>query len=144
MPVPTAQPSGVAAPPGYRAVRFLAKGVHHFAWSASPDYRYEGGTYVRQASRTNFQTWDTVSIHVLFKPGDDTTWGGGRAVERTLFALRWLESIYGPYAYPQITNVHRIDGGGTEFPMMIMDGSPSYGPVSYTHLRAHETPEHLV
>lgn len=118
-----------AAPAGFRAVRFVARDVHHFAWSASPDYRYEGGTYVRQVAawRTHFPTWDTVSVNVLFKPGDDTTWGGGRAVERTVFALKWLESIYGPYAYPQITNVHRLDPGGTEFPMMIMDGSASQG-----------------
>jgi hypothetical protein len=125
-PMPTSTP-GVAVPSGYRAVRFVGKNVHQFAWSASPDYRYEGATYVRQVPRTHFPTWDTVSVHVLFKPGDDTTWGGGRAVERTLFALRWLESIYGPYAYPQITNVHRLDPGGTEFPMMIMDGSASQG-----------------
>src|SRR5438477_7801318 len=48
----------------------------------------------------------------------------------TLFrseALRWLESIWGPYAYPQFSNVHRLDGGGTEFPMMIMDGSAGLG-----------------
>ena len=127
-PAPTPTDSlGGAVPAGYRAVRFLAKNVHHFAWSASPDYRYEGTTYVRQVPRTHFPTWDTVSVHVLFKPGDDTTWGGGRAVERTLVALRWLESIYGPYAYPQITNVHRLDPGGTEFPMMVMDGSASQG-----------------
>jgi hypothetical protein len=127
-PAPTPTDSlGGAVPSGYRAVRFLAKNVHHFAWSASPDYRYEGTTYVRQVPRTHFPTWDTVSVHVLFKPGDDTTWGGGRAVERTLVALRWLESIYGPYAYPQITNVHRLDPGGTEFPMMVMDGSASQG-----------------
>jgi hypothetical protein len=117
----------VTVPDGYRAVRFLAKDVHHFAWSASPDYRYEGGVYVRPVERRHFQTWDTVSVHVLMKPGDDTTWGGGRAVERTMFALRWLESIWGPYAYPQFTNVHRLDPGGTEFPMMIMDGSASQG-----------------
>jgi hypothetical protein len=116
-----------SAPAGFRAVRFVARDVHHFAWSASPDYRYEGATYVRQVQRTHFPTWDTVSVNVLFKAGDDTTWGGGRAVERTLFALKWLESIYGPYAYPQITNVHRLDPGGTEFPMMIMDGSASQG-----------------
>ncbi|MGH7620275.1 MAG: M1 family aminopeptidase, partial [Gemmatimonadaceae bacterium] len=114
-------------PEGYRAVRFIAEKVHHFAWSASPDYRYEGGIYVRQVAHQHFQTWDTVSVHVLMKPGDDTTWGGGRAVERTIFALKWLESIWGPYAYPQITNVHRLDPGGTEFPMMIMDGSASQG-----------------
>jgi aminopeptidase N len=74
-----------------------------------------------------YPVWDTVAVNVLYKPGDDTTWGGGRAVERTIVALRWLESIWGPYAYPQLTNVHRLDGGGTEFPMMIMDGSASQG-----------------
>lgn len=116
-----------SVPAGYRAVRFLAENVHHFAWSASPDYRYEGGVYVRQVPQTHFQTWDTVGVHVLYKPGDDTTWGGGRAVDRTIYALQWLESIWGPYAYPQMSNVHRIDGGGTEFPMMIMDGSASQG-----------------
>lgn len=120
-------PVEAQVPAGYRSVRFVANNVHHFAWSASPDYRYEGGVYVRQAPRTHFPTWDTVSVNVLYKPGDDTTWGGGRALERTVFALRWLESIWRPYAYPQVTNVHRLDPGGTEFPMMIMDGSASQG-----------------
>jgi hypothetical protein len=114
-------------PDGFRAVRFVAENVHHFAWSASPDYRYEGGVFVRSVPKQHFQTWDTVSVHVLFKPGDDTTWGGGRALERTIAAANWLESIWGPYAYPQISNVHRLDPGGTEFPMMIMDGSASFG-----------------
>jgi hypothetical protein len=118
----------IVAPAGERAVRFLAENVHHFAWSASPDYIYEGSAYAkRDTSPHRYRTFDTVGVHVLFKPGDDTTWGGGIAVKRTLDALAWLERLYGPYAYPQITNVHRIDGGGTEFPMMIMDGSPSYG-----------------
>jgi hypothetical protein len=120
-------PVETSVPSGYRAVRFVANNVHHFAWSASPDYRYEGGAYVRQAPPTHFQTWDTVSVNVLYKPGDDTTWGGGHALERTIFALQWLESIWGPYAYPQITNVHRLDAGGTEFPMMVMNGSASQG-----------------
>ncbi|HEX3868307.1 MAG TPA: M1 family metallopeptidase, partial [Gemmatimonadaceae bacterium] len=117
----------VDVPSGSRAVRFVARDVHHFAWSASPDYLYEGGTYVRQLPKTHFQTWDTIGVHVLYKPGDDTTWGGGRAVDRTIFALKWLESIWGPYAYPAFTNVHRLDPGGTEFPMMIMDGGASQG-----------------
>jgi hypothetical protein len=117
----------VTVPENYRAVRFYAENVHHFAWSASPDYRYEGGVYVRPVPRTHFQTWDTVGVNVLFKPGDDSTWGRGIAVERTIFALKWLESIWGPYAYPQMTNIHRIDPGGTEFPMMVMNGSDSQG-----------------
>ncbi len=114
-------------PQGYHAVRFIAENVHHFAWSASPDYRYEGGTYARAVPRVRFPTWDTVAVHVLYKAEDDTSWGGGRAVDRTIVALQWLESIWGPYAYPQLTNVHRLDAGGTEFPMMIMDGSASQG-----------------
>ena len=118
----------VIAPQGERSVRFLAENVHHFAWSASPQYIYEGGIYLKRDTVAHrYPTHDTVAVNVLFKPGDDTTWGCGRAVKRTQDALGWLESLYGPYAYPQITNVHRIDGGGTEFPMMIMNGSPSYG-----------------
>jgi hypothetical protein len=37
--------------------------------------------------------------------------------------------VYGPYAYPQLTVVHRIETGGTEFPMLLMNGSPSFGLV---------------
>ncbi len=115
-------------PVGSHAVRFYAKDVHHFAWSASTEYVYEGGVYVRPPTAPrHFATWDTVSVHVLWKPGDDTTWGRGVALRRTIDALTWLEGLYGPFGYPQITNVHRLDGGATEFPMMIMDGSPSYG-----------------
>jgi len=111
--------SGPGDEPGWRAVRFRANNVHHFAWTTSPDYRYEGGSYVTPAG--------TVAVHVLYRPGDEATWGRGIAVRRTEQALAWLESVYGPYAYPQLTNVHRLEGGGTEFPMMIMDGSASQG-----------------
>lgn len=124
--LPPAQP--VSPPPGHRVVRFHARDVHHFAWTASPDYRYEGGSYIRNvAPRPHFPVWDTVGVHVLHRPGDDTTWGRGQAVGRTIAALRWLESIFGPYAYPQMGNVHRLDGGGTEFPMLMMNGSASAG-----------------
>src|SRR4051812_1695624 len=122
----------IIAPAGERAVRFYAENVHHFAWSASPDYIYEGAVYRRSDKATHhFRTFDSVAVNVLYKPGDDTTWAGGIAVRRTIDALAWLEKIYGPYAYPQITNVHRIDGGGTEFPMMIMDGSASFGLIDH-------------
>ena len=117
----------VSAEPGQRAVRFFAKDVHHFAWTASPDYRYEGGAIFRTLPAARFPTWDTVSIHVLYRPGDDTTWGGGRVLQRTANAIQWLEGLYGPYAYPQMTVLHRLDGGGTEFPMMQMNGSASQG-----------------
>jgi hypothetical protein len=101
--------------PGRKQVVFDARDVHHFAISMNPDYRYEGGRY------------GNVLVHVLYQPGDTATWGGGIAVERTRVALEWLDRLFGPYAWPQITNVHRIEAGGTEFPMMVHNGSASQG-----------------
>ena len=100
---------------GRKCVRFFADSVHHFAFSLNPEYRYEQGRY------------KDVVVHVLYQPGDSATWGKGIAVKGTEIALAWLDSLYGKFAWPQITNVHRIEGGGTEFPMMIMDGSAGLG-----------------
>ena len=124
--------------PGMKRVRFVARRVHHFAWSTSPDYIYEGGVYVRLplASRPHFTIHDTVALHVLYRPGDEESWGQGKALGRTVLAMRWLEHVFGPYAWPQLTNLHRIEGGGTEFPMMMMNGSPSQGLI--IHEGAHQ------
>ncbi|MEO7521773.1 MAG: hypothetical protein ABIW79_08155, partial [Gemmatimonas sp.] len=46
--VPAGPP--VAPGSGFRSVRFVARNVHHFAWSVSPGFRYEGTTYVRAPS----------------------------------------------------------------------------------------------
>ena len=35
---------------------------------------------------------------MLYLPGDDATWGGGVAVERTERALAWLGQVFGPFA----------------------------------------------
>ncbi len=109
-------PQATQPPPaGFKRMVWEARDVHHFAMSMSPDYRYEGGAY------------QDIAIHVLYQPGDDSTWGGGIAVDRTRQALAWLDQFFGPYPWPQLTNVHRIEGGGTEFPMMVHDGSASLG-----------------
>ena len=100
---------------GRKRIRWYAERVHHFAMSLNPDYRYEGGRF------------GDVAIHVLYQPGDESTWGGGIAVQRTRTALEWLDHLYGPFGWPQLTNVHRIEGGGTEFPMMVHDGSADQG-----------------
>ncbi|HEY8259381.1 MAG TPA: M1 family metallopeptidase, partial [Gemmatimonadales bacterium] len=100
---------------GRKRIRWYAERVHHFAMSLNPEYRYEGGHY------------DDVAVHVLYQPGDEESWGKGVAVKRTETALEWLDRLYGPFGWPQITNVHRIEGGGTEFPMMIHDGSADQG-----------------
>ncbi len=104
-----------AAAAGRKVVEWYAEKVHHFAVSMNPDYRYEGGRY------------KNTLIHVLYRPGDDTTWGKGIAVQRTETALQWLDTIFGEFGWPQITNVHRLDGGGTEFPMMMHNSSANLG-----------------
>jgi hypothetical protein len=104
-----------AAAAGRKTVRFRAEQVHHFAFSLNPEYVYEQGGY------------KDVVVHVLYQPGDRATWGAGLAVGRTETALGWLDSLYGPFAWPQLTNVHRIEGGGTEFPMMVMNGGAGLG-----------------
>ena len=106
---PRCEPVSLA--PGRKQVVFDARDVHHFAISMNPEYRYEGGRFGK------------VLVHVLYQPGDTSTWGGGIAVERTRVALEWLDGFFGPYVWPQITNVHRIDGGSTEFPMMVQNSS---------------------
>jgi hypothetical protein len=109
-------PSRQAAEPSDRkTVVWYAEDVHHFALSLNPEYRYEGGQ------------WGNVVIHVLYRPGDEATWGTGIAVTRTAKALEWLDGFFGPFAWPQVTNVHRIEGGGTEFPMMMHNGSAGQG-----------------
>ena len=112
---------------GWKRVRWFAEDVHHFAWSTSPDYVYEQGR------------WEDVTIHVLYQPGDEESWGGGVAVRRTAEALQWLDRIFGDYAYPHVTNLHRIEGGGTEFPMVVMNGSASQGLILHEvgHIYAH-------
>ncbi|HEY4319817.1 MAG TPA: M1 family metallopeptidase [Gemmatimonadales bacterium] len=94
---------------------WVARDVHNFAITMSPDYRYEGGE------------WNGIQVHVLYQPGDEKTWGGGIVVQNTIKMLQWMNFIFGKYPWPQMTVAHRIEGGGTEFPMMEMNGSPSLG-----------------
>lgn len=121
----------VTPPRGRKRVRFYAEDVHHFAWTTSPEYVHEGGRVPPTEAREH-----EIDVHVLYRPGDEAEWGGGRAVDRTVAALEWLEDVFGPYPWPQLTNAHRLEGGGTEFPMLIMDGSADQGLI--THETAHQ------
>ncbi len=111
VPSPSSSGTGSQAP-GRKLVRFYADSIEHFAFSCNPDYVYEEGRF-----------GGTV-IHVLYLPGDSVSWGHGVVVARTARALAWLDRIYGPYAWPQATALHRIEDGGTEFPMLVMLGGP--------------------
>ncbi|MDR0787791.1 MAG: M1 family metallopeptidase [Gemmatimonadota bacterium] len=137
-------------PDGTKRVRWIARNVHHFAWTTSPDYIYEGGSVENTGGSGgnnpgnspgnsrggNIGDRNPIAIHVLYQPADSASWGGGVVTERTENALRWLQEIFGPYLWPQLTNVHRIEPGGTEFPMMVMNGSPSEGLI--IHEGAHQ------
>ena len=124
-------PSSAAA--GRKRVRWRAEDVHHFAWSADPAYVHEGVT--RFSLHDDGQASDLADIHVLFLPGD-TAWDENVAARRTHDALRWLQGVFGPYPWPQLTNVHRLEGGGTEFPMLIMNGHA--GESLIVHETAHQ------
>jgi len=105
---------------GKKAVRFYARDVHHFGWATDPDFKYEGALYR-----------GTIPIHVLITPALLGRLGNGTFVKWNEHALEFLEHIYGPYAYPQLTGLIRLDPGATEFPMMAMYGNAGEGTVSH-------------
>ncbi len=116
-----------------KRVRWVADDVHHFAWSTNPEFVYEGSSVTRTGP-----TGGEIGIHVFYLP-TDVTWADGLALQRTVNALEWLQDLFGPYPWPQLTNLHRIESGGTEFPMMMMNGSPSEGLIVHegTHQYLH-------
>lgn len=124
-PLPPRSPDLLDDPvaPGRKRVRFYAEDVHHFAWSADPAYRYEGGRV------------GDVAIHVLLLPGD-VEWDLGAVVRKTERALSWLQEVFGAYPWPQLTVTHRLDSGATEFPMFIGNGGSGQGLI--VHETAHQ------
>lgn len=134
-PARAAEPLGLLtgdAAQGRKRVRWRAQDVIHFAWSADPAYRHDGVT--RYALQEGGQRTELPDIHVLYVQGD-TGWAG--AVPRhTYNSLAWMQRRFGPYAWPQLTIVHRLESGGTEFPRGVMNGSSSEGLVM--HEVAHQ------
>jgi hypothetical protein len=110
---------------GKKAVRFYARDVHHFGWATDPEFKYEGALY-RGA----------IPIHVLIPRAQLAKLGNGTFVKWNEHALEFLEKIYGPYGYPQLTGLIRLDPGATEFPMMAMYGS-SVGEGTVSHEVGH-------
>jgi hypothetical protein len=111
---PSAQACSGAAS-GRKRLRWYAEDVHHFALSLNPAFLYEQGRY------------GDVVVRVLYQQANRSAWRGV-AVERTQAALAWLDRLFGKFAWPQLTNVDRIEsGGGTEEPMLILDDSPDFG-----------------
>ena len=77
-----------------------------------------------------------IPIHVLIPPSQMAKLGNGVFVQWNEHALEFLEKIYGPYGYPQLTGLVRLDPGATEFPMMAMYGE-SFGEGTVSHEVGH-------
>jgi hypothetical protein len=101
-------------------IRWRARDVIHFAWAVDPAFIYEGGTH------------RDVALHSLYLRGD-SLWPG-RVMSEMKSSLAFFDSVMGRYLYPQLTSLRRLDTGGTEFPMVNMNGAVP--PVN--HEVAHE------
>ncbi|HWK89204.1 MAG TPA: M1 family aminopeptidase, partial [Longimicrobium sp.] len=118
---------------GRKRVRIYADSVHHFAWSADPRFVHDFAR--RQTLPESGAMTTRAGIHVFYLP-TDTAWDDQVVLRRTFESLEWLERLFGPFPYPQITNLHRLESGGTEFPMLVMNGSAS--PTLITHELTHQ------
>ncbi|HKJ91525.1 MAG TPA: M1 family metallopeptidase [Longimicrobiales bacterium] len=108
--------------PGRKRIRWVANVVHNFVWNASPTYQYAEGSAAG------------VPVHVFYEPADSVDMGDVVQVGDT--ALDWLAGFMGGYPWPQWSIVRRVEGGGTEFPMLIMVGRPSLG--LFVHEGSHQ------
>jgi hypothetical protein len=105
-----------AAAADRKRIRWRAEQVHHFAWTTNPNFVYEGGTIGETA------------VHALFL-ASDTAWRGV-AVPRTIKAMQFLADLFGPYPWPQITNVHRVEGGGGTELRSHINGRTAFWPTT--------------
>ncbi len=107
---------------GRKRIRWVAEKVHNFVWNASPTYEYALGHAAG------------VPVHVFYEPADSVDMGD--VVQMGDTALDWLANFMGGYPWPQFTIVRRVEGGGTEFPMLVMVGRPSLG--LFVHEGSHQ------
>jgi len=109
-----------------RVDRYVARGVHDFAWTAWPDF-VEAGERISGAR-----------VRLLYPPGHEHN--RDVMLESLRFALPFFEKHYGAYPYPTLTVVHPPsageNSGGMEYPTLITTGGPWF--TAYTGARAIE------
>lgn len=101
-----------------RQTRFVAEGVHDFAWTAWDQFAKKSATV------------DGVRIDILYPQGQD---GVAELTLATLErALPHFQRRYGRYPYPTLTVVHppsnAMSAGGMEYPTLITTGGPWFMP----------------
>src|SRR5678816_4612466 len=104
---------------------------------ASNASHWSGPTPFLDAARYSGGTPSTMSTAAV--PRTSKTWGGNAFVPTVRVAFGF---VFSAGTVGACGTVHRTNGAPVQWkPIGIARGKPS---VSYTHLRAHETPEHLV
>jgi hypothetical protein len=93
-----------------KTVKFRAENVHDFAWCADPEFALETTEYNGYEIRAFYRKWNS-------------SWADS-ALARGVRCMKWMEDFAGPYGYPQISIVDVPSGGGMEYPMLVMNGSP--------------------
>ena len=94
-----------------KTVHFRAENVHDFAWCANPNFVVQDTLYNGYHVMSFFEPWRR-------------SWQDS-VLARGLRAMEWLETLVGPYPYPQVSIVQSPTHGGMEYPMLAMNGSPS-------------------
>ncbi len=99
-----------------RSDRFVARGVHDFAWTAWPDFLEARETIAG------------ASVRLLYPPGHEHN--RDVALDALRFGLPFFSKHYGAYPYPTLTVVHPPligeNSGGMEYPTLITSGGPWY------------------
>ena len=110
-----------------RTERYVARGVHDFAWTAWPGFRERHGDV------------DGVHVRILYPPDQER--GATLAWNALRFALPRASALYGRYPYPTLTVVHPPDAageaGGMEYPTFITTGGSWHS--TYSGTRAVES-----
>jgi len=92
-----------------KTVRFRAVDVHDFAWCADPLFVVEETRVGECSVRSFYRQWNSA-------------WADS-VLARTVSSLKRLESLVGPYGWPQVSIVDSPTHGGMEYPMLVMNGS---------------------
>jgi hypothetical protein len=106
----------VAPPSGDSTLtwNFAAEQVRDVAFGASGDFVWDAA-----AARTEAGTH---MVHAFYRP-DKQLWR--RSAEYGRFSVEHLSEMVMPYPYPQMTAIEGPIGGGMEYPMITLIGSPS-------------------
>ena len=115
---------GEYAPTDSLTWHFRAEDVHDFCWAADPDYIHQ-----------QLDTGDGRLYHLLYEPDVEARW---QQMPRWLPAIvRFYDTTFGRYPYPQFT-VAQAGDGGMEYPMITLI-TGERAPGSLLGVTAHET-----